>query len=72
MIVRLSLLHNLLCLVYTAWSDIYTAHSLVTNEFRQELINRCNYFTDKNVEIRNVDEVEELDKEVVTEDTETK
>ena len=52
--------------------DIYPAHSLVTNEFRQELINRCNYFVDKNVDIRNVDEVEELDKEVVTEDTENK
>lgn len=47
--------------------DIYPAHSLVTNEFRQTLINRCNYFTDKNVELRDVDEVEELDKEVITE-----
>lgn len=52
--------------------DIYPAHSLVTNDFRQELINRCNYFTDKNVNVRNVNEVEELDKEVITEDTENK
>ena len=42
--------------------DIYPAHSLVTNDFRQELINRCNYFTDKNINVRNVNEVEELDK----------
>ena len=47
--------------------DIYPAHSLVTNEFRQSLINQCNYFTDKNIEVRNVDEIEELEKEVITE-----
>lgn len=52
--------------------DVYPAHSLVTNEFRQTLINRCNYFIDKNVEVRNVNELEDLDKEVITEDTESK
>lgn len=48
--------------------DIYPAHSLVTNEFRQTLIDRCNYFIDKNVDIRNVEEVEDLDKEVITQE----
>lgn len=52
--------------------DVYPAHSLVTNEFRQTLVNKCNYFIDKNLPVRNVNEVEELDKEVITEDNESK
>lgn len=47
--------------------DIYPAHSLTTNNYRQRLIDRCNYFINKNVEERDVSDDEMIDFDTITE-----
>lgn len=52
--------------------DVYPAHSLTTNDYRQKLIDRCNYFIDKNVSKRNVSDDELVDFDTITEGEENK
>lgn len=64
------LLNFLQVLLIEKISDIYPAHSLTTNAYRQKLIDNCNYFIDKNIETRNVSDSEMKEFESFAEDDE--